>query len=113
MIRRYLTLCRRPIGLGLALLVLSLCLGRVASAHAQSPGTGLRLQATAGWDGYYKDRRWLPVVVELSNTGASVEAVVVVEAGAAYDGTAHLYQPDAGQFAYLVAQDVDALRLRG
>lgn len=83
---------KRLVALVLLLSTLGLSLGRTSPAHAQSPDAGLTLRVTAGWDGYYKDRRWFPVWVDLSNSGPSVEAAVVVEAGADYDGNARLYR---------------------
>jgi len=36
----------------------------------------VRLQAAAGFDGYYKDQYWIPVQIELANTGLETQARV-------------------------------------
>lgn len=41
-------------------------------AHAQQP-SGVRLTATAGFDGYCKDFQWLPLKISLENSGPDVE----------------------------------------
>lgn len=45
-------------------------------AHAQSEG--ITLSAAAGFDGYCKDERWIPVRVQVENNGPDLDASVVV-----------------------------------
>jgi len=60
-----------------ALVVMLLGLLAPGVAHAQSPGT-LRLTASAGYEGYCRQNAWVPVRVELENSGADIEGQVEV-----------------------------------
>jgi len=60
-----------------ALVVMLLGLLAPGVAHAQNPGT-LRLTASAGYEGYCRQNAWVPVRVELENSGADIEGQVEV-----------------------------------
>lgn len=55
---------------------LSSAFGGQRFAHAQNEG--VTLSAAAGFDGYCKDKRWLPVRVEIENNGPDLDASVQV-----------------------------------
>ena len=55
---------------------LSPAFGGQRFVHAQNGG--VTLSAAAGFDGYCKDKRWLPVRVEVENTGPDLDASVQV-----------------------------------
>lgn len=50
---------------------------------AQGTAEAVTLTVTAGYDGWYKDRRWLPVTLRVSNRGPAVEGLVTVTLDAA------------------------------
>jgi len=51
--------------------------GQAHSAYAQS-GTDVNLTARLGFDGYCKEGNWLPIHVEIENTGPDLNAIVQV-----------------------------------
>ncbi len=61
-------------------------------ALAQGTTTGVTLTATAGYDGWYKDRRWFPVTVNVANQGPSLDGVVAVALEASSGDGQVLYQ---------------------
>lgn len=77
------------------ILGLGLALALAPGARAQTPGPPaprLSLTAVAGWDGYYKDRRWLPVRVQVANDGPPVEALVSVAVDPGFGAPQALYE---------------------
>ncbi len=83
----------RPIGvilLRLALLaaILSGALSWLSGpAHAQQQGD-LRVTASLGYDGYFRDGQWVPVWISVQNTGASdFEGEIRIQIDGTYGGT--------------------------
>lgn len=48
---------------------------------AQDKPPGLTLDATAGFDGYYKQEKWFPVVINAANDGAPIDGRVQILTG--------------------------------
>lgn len=48
------------------------------SGAAQSPWVGLTISVEAGFEGYYKEKTWIPVTVRLENTGAPVTGTLEI-----------------------------------
>src|ERR1041385_1731719 len=68
----------RKILLGIVLFVfLSFAFGGTGQVHAQNNG-GINLTAKVGFDGYCKQEQWLPVHLEVENTGSDLNASVQV-----------------------------------
>jgi hypothetical protein len=63
--------------LGVIIFVLLALLGSGLEASASSP-SGLTMEAEAAFDGYFKYGEWLPVWVQLENSGPDLEAEVRV-----------------------------------
>jgi hypothetical protein len=60
-----------------ALLLASFFQAFISNAQAQS-NDSVTLTATVGFDGYCKEDTWLPIHVEVQNTGADLDATVMV-----------------------------------
>src|SRR5579859_3033938 len=70
--------------------------GRAALAAGQAAAAPVTLSVHAGFDGYYKDQRWLPVRITVANDGPDTK------------GTLHVSVPRSGGGANLVVtRDVD------
>ncbi len=52
-----------------------------ATAVAQDTPSGLTLDASAGFDGYYKQEKWFPVVIHAANDGAPIDGRVQILTG--------------------------------
>ena len=59
-------------------------------ANAQSQG-GITLSATAGFDGYFKEGRWIPVRVGMANDGPDAEVLLEVLPRSAVAGSRSEY----------------------
>lgn len=70
------------------LLTTALPLPRPATAQE---GVGVTLAASAGFDGFYKDRTAVPVWVDVANTGAPLEATIAVTVGDSSFGDSTFY----------------------
>ena len=80
---------RRALVLAL-IIILTGTLHPAANASAQE---GLRLEARAGFDGYYKVSHWVPVHVIASNDGQDVEGEIRVSASDPYPDLVFHTQP--------------------
>src|SRR5579859_4738278 len=70
--------------------------GKAALAASETAATPITLTIHAGFDGYYKDQRWLPVRITVANDGPDTK------------GTLHVSVPRSGGGADLVVtRDVD------
>lgn len=73
-------------------------------AHAQSEG--VTLSAAAGFDGYCKDERWIPIRVQVENNGPDLDASVVVSYenfnGGVTTTTAQAQLPTSSRKAFFV-----------
>jgi hypothetical protein len=60
--------------------------------YAQAEPVGLTLEARAGFDGLYRGEYWLPVVVNVANSGPPIEGEVRVYPGATADADEFVYR---------------------
>ncbi len=71
-----------------ALLVLATWAGLLSSPPAQAAPPAVTLAIHAGFDGYYKDQRWLPVRIAVANDGPDIQGTLRVTVPRANGGAA-------------------------
>lgn len=79
----------RPRYLALALLLIVLTSIAASSGQAQS-GEQVALQATAGFDGFCKMTRWIPIRIGVENRGPDLEATLEVSPHSSYRQVKHI-----------------------
>lgn len=80
-LRRITGMTSRPLLLKFLWLLLFLPILVVYPAQAQTEQAGLTLEAEAGFDGLFKGEYWLPVTVNVANSGSPIEGEVRVYPG--------------------------------
>jgi len=59
-----------------------------SNVRAQAEGQPITLSLHAGFDGYYKETRWMPVRIEVANDGPDVRGTLTIASPRSYGGEA-------------------------